>query len=53
MSPTSNQVIEILIKLSEINSRKMRNLKKFYRSRKTFLYYEHFEEEKTKQKNKS
>ncbi len=33
MAPTSNEGIEILIKLLEINFRKMRNFKTFYRSR--------------------
>ncbi len=51
MGPTSNEVIEILIKLLKINSRKMRNFKTFYRSLKNVLYYKNFET-KTKQKKK-
>ncbi len=37
--PTSNEVTEILMKLLEINSQKMRNFKTFYRTWRNFLYY--------------
>ncbi len=44
MDPTSNKVIEILTKLEEINSRKMRNFKTFYHSwRNPLYYYKNFE----------
>ncbi len=43
MDLTSNEVIEILIKLAEINSRKMRNFKTFYHNSRNFLcYYRNF-----------
>ncbi len=54
MGPTSSEVIEILIKLSEINSRKIRNFEN--RSwRNSLYYYRNFEKninKKPKQKKK-
>ncbi len=49
MGPASNKVIEILNKLSEINSRKMRNSKTFCRSWRNFLYLIEFSKNKNKE----